>query len=246
MPLCGGKALKWDGRSDARIDGWGRHLTIPSQNTDPPAAEALLPKRQRGRDRVAAILATATALFAEKGYDAVTMTEIAAQSATAIGSLYRFFPTKDVLVEALLERYGDLFAESLDQIVARASALSAAQMAEALVATGESLRPQRMVMLKLIDVPDDRLVRRLQLTVTFKEALARILSVLGGAPYAATDAPVLLMLGLLKTVWSFETETQATAAAFGREARVMITLYIESLARRSGGRETDEVESRET
>ena len=37
----------------------------------------------------------------EKGYDAATMTEIAARSGTAIGSLYRFFPSKESLSDAL-------------------------------------------------------------------------------------------------------------------------------------------------
>jgi AcrR family transcriptional regulator len=195
-------------------------------------AEALLPKRQRGRDRVAAILSTATALFAEKGYEAVTMTEIAAQSSTAIGSLYRFFPTKDVLVAALLERYGALFAEGLGDIVARAPRLNAVETADALVAMGESLRPQRMVMLKLIEVPDDSLMRRQQLRATFKDALARVLSGLSGRPYAGEDAPVLLLLSLLKAVWSFDPETAAGQLDYGREARDMIALYIGSLARR--------------
>jgi AcrR family transcriptional regulator len=58
------------------------------------------PKRQRGHLRVAAILEAGVAVFTEKGYDAATMTEIAARSGTAIGSLYRFFPSKDVLADA--------------------------------------------------------------------------------------------------------------------------------------------------
>src|SRR6266700_1792371 len=65
-----------------------------------PAARA--PKRQRGRLRVAAILQSAREVFMEKGYDAATMTEIAARSGTAIGSLYRFFPSKESLSDALL------------------------------------------------------------------------------------------------------------------------------------------------
>jgi len=56
--------------------------------------EAVAPKRQRGRERVAAILDAAAQLFIEQG-QAVTMTEIAARSGTAIGSLYRFFPTRE-------------------------------------------------------------------------------------------------------------------------------------------------------
>ncbi|WP_141262560.1 TetR/AcrR family transcriptional regulator, partial [Komagataeibacter diospyri] len=62
--------------------------------SSPPRSSPLAPTRQRGRDRVEAILAAATTVFAEKSYETATMTEIAARSSTAIGSLYRFFPTK--------------------------------------------------------------------------------------------------------------------------------------------------------
>ena len=77
-----------------------RIVRMPSQKS----TQAIAPKRQRGRDRVAAILEAATQLFIDQGA-AVTMTEIAARSGTAIGSLYRFFPTRDALVATLLERY---------------------------------------------------------------------------------------------------------------------------------------------
>ena len=189
-----------------------------------------MPKRQRGRDRVDAILAAATVLFAEKDYEAVTMTEIAAQSSTAIGSLYRFFPTKDVLVAGLLERYGATLSLSLAEIVARAPDLSADAMAEALVAMGDSLRPQRTVTLKLIDVPDDSMVRRQQMRDTFQDALARILTRFAGTPYRADDGAVLLMLGLMKSIWSFEAETDQQREGFRLHARRMIALYMADLS----------------
>src|ERR1700692_2707308 len=87
-------------------------------------AQALEPKRERGRTRVAAILDAGGAVFAEKGYDAATMTEIAARSNTAIGSLYRFFPAKEALAEAILARYRDHMERALDEIAARAPRLS--------------------------------------------------------------------------------------------------------------------------
>ncbi|HMA48666.1 MAG TPA: helix-turn-helix domain-containing protein [Magnetospirillaceae bacterium] len=40
-------------------------------------------------------------VFAEKGYEAATMTEVAAKAGASIGSLYQFFPTKPLLAEAL-------------------------------------------------------------------------------------------------------------------------------------------------
>lgn len=71
-----------------------------------------LPQRQRGYERVAALLEAAAGCFVEKGYDGATMTEIAARAGAAIGSLYQFFPTKEALAHALIENYAQsLFAD---------------------------------------------------------------------------------------------------------------------------------------
>src|ERR1700761_4676248 len=93
------------------------------------AARARAPRRARGRARVAAILDAGAAVIAERGYAAATMTEIAARSATAIGSLYRFFPTKEALTDALLQRYVAEIEASLAAIRAKAPALGPAGVA---------------------------------------------------------------------------------------------------------------------
>lgn len=84
-------------------------MRIPSQNAsaakDGARADAKAPRRERGRARVAALLDAAGAEFAEKGFDAATMTSVAARAGASIGSLYQFFPTKNVLAHALLETY---------------------------------------------------------------------------------------------------------------------------------------------
>lgn len=49
--------------------------------------------------------ATATTL-AERGLDATTTNHVAEQAGVSIGSLYQYFPDKDALVAALLERMG--------------------------------------------------------------------------------------------------------------------------------------------
>jgi hypothetical protein len=64
--------------------------------------QARTPQRRNGKLRVAAILKAGEAVIAEKGYEAATMAEIAARSNTKIGSLYRFFPNKEVLANALI------------------------------------------------------------------------------------------------------------------------------------------------
>jgi AcrR family transcriptional regulator len=101
---------------------------MPSQKSS-----AVEPKRARGRARVEALLEAASQVFAERGYDAATMTEIAARSSTAIGSLYRFFPTKEALAETLLHRFQERTAEGFEELAARAGAIGADALTEALI-----------------------------------------------------------------------------------------------------------------
>jgi len=63
------------------------------------------PQQARSRARFNHILSTAEVLFAEHGYEAVTTNQIADQSGVAIGSVYHFFPDKEAILGALVDRY---------------------------------------------------------------------------------------------------------------------------------------------
>jgi AcrR family transcriptional regulator len=83
-------------------------MTSQKSSPDP---QNRAPKQQRGRERVAILTEAAAKVFLEKGYEAATMTEIAAEAKSSIGSLYQFFPTKVLLAEALhVERLRQLNA----------------------------------------------------------------------------------------------------------------------------------------
>lgn len=69
---------------------------------------ALEPQRRSGKLRVAALMEAGAAVIAERGFEAATMAEVAARAGAPIGSLYRFFPNKEVLAGALIQRYGEL------------------------------------------------------------------------------------------------------------------------------------------
>lgn len=73
-----------------------------------------LPQQARSAERVNHILNTADALFAEMGFESATMVAIAARAQTSVGSLYRFFPDKVSILEALALRYLD----QLQQVMA--------------------------------------------------------------------------------------------------------------------------------
>src|SRR3712207_691996 len=82
------------------------------------------PRRQRGRERVAALLKAGEEVFAEKGFDAATMTEIAARANASIGSLYQFFPTKELLADALQTENGENLSRMLEGLGAEAGDLT--------------------------------------------------------------------------------------------------------------------------
>ncbi len=106
-------------------------------------SNAIAPKRQRGRERVARILDAAGALFIEKGVDGATMTEIASRSGTAIGSLYRFFPTKESLSLTLLERFIHDRLAQLDEICAEAKSGESEAVADQLLGVWLARREER-------------------------------------------------------------------------------------------------------
>jgi AcrR family transcriptional regulator len=64
-----------------------------------------MPKQERGERRMQRLLDAAEQTFAELGYKAATTNEIAARAQTSIGTLYRFFPNKEAIVQHLGERY---------------------------------------------------------------------------------------------------------------------------------------------
>ena len=75
---------------------------VPAPASPPPRR---VPTQARSRERVERMLASATAIIAQKGSDALRMSEVAELAGVSIGSLYQFFPDKSALVRTLAERY---------------------------------------------------------------------------------------------------------------------------------------------
>ncbi|WP_232131937.1 TetR/AcrR family transcriptional regulator [Luteimonas sp. BDR2-5] len=61
------------------------------------------------------LLAAAAEVIAEVGVDNATTNAVAARANTSVGVLYKFFPNKQALVEALAERY----VGSIDEVLLR-------------------------------------------------------------------------------------------------------------------------------
>jgi len=120
---------------------------------DDAAATARTPRRARGQLRVEALLAAAAEVFAVKGFDAATMTEIAAQSESSIGSLYQFFRTKEAVADALLGEQVDALWLRLDGLAERAPALATPELAHVLAVCFVEFRADHPSFATLVERP---------------------------------------------------------------------------------------------
>jgi len=160
---------------------------------------AVAPKRARGERRVAAIIDAGAAVFAEKGYDGATMTEIAARADTAIGSLYRFFPTKATLADVLFKRYAERLFEGMAQLTEQAASalpLPSASLADALIDCMLALQSDRAAAIAMLDARDDTEALRANFRAELLRRIGALLRTAAGASdaYAAVSAIVLLQL----------------------------------------------------
>lgn len=73
----------------------------------PRTSPRKVPRQERSRLTVEAILDAAARVFERHGYAAGTTNRIAERAGVSIGSLYQYFPNKDAILVALVERHLD-------------------------------------------------------------------------------------------------------------------------------------------
>jgi AcrR family transcriptional regulator len=102
-------------RGSPLIKGWS---VVNVENLDPGLHEGAGRKRradgERNRER---LVETAKAAFAELGAD-VSLDEIARRAGVGIGTLYRHFPTRGAIVEAVYRREVEQLAGSATRLLA--------------------------------------------------------------------------------------------------------------------------------
>jgi len=191
------------------------------------AAVAKAPKRARGVRRVEELLDAGAMLFAEQGYDATTMTQIAQRAGASIGSLYQFFPSKELLAEALFSRYVQRVASQLEDLAKRAPGLSAARLADRLVDLMLDVRWDRDAAAALSSSVAGIVERRKPLRGATRRQIAAILRAANPklAQKAAAAAAVIIA-HVLKMVPVLAKEQEEGGQALVAQARKMLAAYL--------------------
>jgi len=190
---------------------------------------ALEPRRRPGRLRVAALLEAGAAVISERGFEAATMAEIAARAGAPIGSLYRFFPNKEVLADALLRRFKNTVDDAFAALDARARELSIAALTDALFAVVDELRGEIRPMAALLDAHLDWSAKRSEFRSAARTHIARTLMSCRphlDAQSAGDIAAILLQLMKMKLQLTREAADAENPRVLN-ELRKMTQLYLE-------------------
>jgi AcrR family transcriptional regulator len=91
------------------------------------------PRQARARVTVDTILAASAQVLVRRGFDRFTTNEVAEVAGVSIGSLYQYFPNKEALVVALIEKHLEEMNAALTCELARVSQLPMAQAARAVI-----------------------------------------------------------------------------------------------------------------
>jgi AcrR family transcriptional regulator len=181
-----------------------------------------VPQRQRGRDRVAGLLQAAAALFVEKGYDATTMTEIAASAGASIGGLYLFFATKAALAQAMATGLADALTVRLDRLGIEMADRPAAAIADALFDALSEFLAVHPVYGTLLDLPGDdawkiavRARRRAQIAALFEGAAPAL-------PPGQPERLAVIVPHLMRMTIALTNETPRLRAAVLADLRAML------------------------
>jgi AcrR family transcriptional regulator len=200
-----------------------------SRSGDDVRADAKPPRRERGRARVAALLDAAGAEFAEKGFDAATMTAIAARAGASIGSLYQFFPTKDALADALLEAYLTTLIDDLGRLREAAPALDVAALAHRLARALVAFRAAHPAFAPLVETSGRSLPAVVGVRERIRAEIAAILRAKApGMKAAEAQVRAAVVQQIMKAAVAIQGEaTFAHRAAVIDELESVMKLYLD-------------------
>jgi AcrR family transcriptional regulator len=189
--------------------------------------QRLQPQREVGRQRVAELLEAAAAVIQERGLEAATMAEIAERADSRIGSLYRFFPNKEAVAEALMQHYAEILQTEYAAIQTRAGEVGPEELADMLIDLLVKLYPRTRAITALLDSRTDwtemrRRIRRLALA-GIKGALKACAP---GLDDSEADDIAAVVLNNMKTMVGMTMKDAPTSPGAPNQLRLMNRMYL--------------------
>jgi AcrR family transcriptional regulator len=189
--------------------------------------QPLQPQREVGRQRVAELLEAAAAVIQERGLEAATMAEIAERADARIGSLYRFFPNKEAVAEALMQHYAEILQAEYAAIQARSGEVGPTELADILIDLLVKLYPQTRAVAALLDSRTDRTeIRRRFRGLTLAGVKGALQACAPGLDDGEADDIAAVVLNNMKTMVGMIMKDAPTSPGAPDQLRLMNRLYL--------------------
>ncbi|WP_316977381.1 TetR/AcrR family transcriptional regulator [Shumkonia mesophila] len=91
---------------------------MPPRKAKLPARPRKIPLQERSRNTVDVIVEAATRILFREGADALSTNRIAEVAGVSVGSLYQYFPNREAIVTALMERLSDVVSTAFGALPA--------------------------------------------------------------------------------------------------------------------------------
>lgn len=157
----------------------------------PPRPDRIEPRKRPGQARsvetVAVILEAAARILEERGLGGYTTNAVAARAGVSIGSLYQYFPGKDALTAALLERETAVLLADIAEARQEPDGRTALTR---MIAAAVAHQMRRPVLARLLDFEERRLPMEAangRVADQIHAALVRVLGQRPDAEIAAAD-----------------------------------------------------------
>lgn len=185
------------------------------------------PQQERSARRLAGFLEAAAALFAEVGYEAATMTEIAERGGSSIGALYNYFPDKQAVAVALVSQYAQEIEAHWRPLMERAASLTHAEFARSFLERMTEFVTERPAYLKLTAAPirfkrDPAAKRALRMTIA-NAFRAKNPSLSSEKALLAANVVLQIIRGMTTMFTHASPKEKLVVAA---EYRELLTLYL--------------------
>jgi AcrR family transcriptional regulator len=184
-------------------------------------------RRQRGHQRVEVLLGAAAQVFAERGYDAATMTEIAARAESSIGSLYQFFPTKPEVAQGVIALQAGELQARLAAMAEASAGWDVDELSARMVVALIEFRAAHPSFARLVDSPGAPAEQVQAVRQAMRVQLAQIL-----APHAAglaksrLAAVAVAVQQVMKAAVTLNTEAAPGTRAALVELKEMLRVYL--------------------
>ncbi|CAD9217278.1 Transcriptional regulator, TetR family [Burkholderia cenocepacia] len=162
-----------------------------------PLSPRKAPRQRRSVATVDAIVEAAARILERDGFDGYTTNAVAALAGVSIGSLYQYFPNRDALTAALVERESAHLLDDVDRAAALSSCDDVLRMLVRGAVTHQMRRP---VLARLIDFEEARLPLGARTERVADRIHATLLHALGARDAPRVAAPDVVAHDLLAIV----------------------------------------------